>query len=813
MNNHFLESFALGLLPVNTLTWVGILGRILIYVAGILSLFSFAAAFTKRESLAVTAVRLASAALGLAFIALISLFVTSQFQFQYIQKHSALDHELQYKVAGTWSGQEGSFLLWAVGSALFVSLAIGKSGIYKRWFAGVSSLFLAALAGILSFESPFVLNPASTDISNGFGMPPSLLNYWVVIHPPTIFLGFGCLTALFAWSMSAMLHRDLDTWIDQVRPWALIGLTFTGVGLCMGGFWAYETLGWGGFWAWDPVENTSFVPWLILAVFIHGIIVQKTRKKWHLSNVVYCALPFLSFVYGTFLTRSGFLGDTSVHSFANMDRSALWILVALGIASIGAFLAVYIPTAKWWKPIAPPTPKTEGFWTKDTFYGYSAWLLISLAVIAAFGMSVPLIQSLKGEKPRVVEESLYNTVVAFPFIPIVALMAIGPFLTWRKAGIKNFTKYFINLLSATIAVTGFTLLWLKWGGQEVLLGPFIATFPGIPSDPAKTTNFLISKAVYTTPWVLSLYALSVFAVFANLTRGVQLFRQNKLSSASMLTHIGVILTLVGLIFSRGFEQKVDKIVAHESKTLQAFGYNINLEGRTSGFGDRNNKIKLKFTKPGDEFTASPGLYFVPGQDGKPQEFNWPYIHSQFLFDTYVVVRAFTFTEEGAPDFGGSVPTSVLPGQTADFNGYLFTYQGMETEGSPGTFGAKFIATVTVHNAETETVVKPYVKLLGPGELERPVVDAGNGLGIYVDSINAADKSATFVIKYMTPAYPIEIYYKPLTILVWWGVGIMTLGGTLAAFYRRNKKKSLSDNPESAEPKTQEVDATENIAEV
>lgn len=804
MESFLTQFLAQGLLPVNSITWVGILGKWLIAIAGILALLSFFAALTKREKLATWGLYGACFAIINAFIDLITLFATSQFQFKYVQKHSALDHEMQYKIAGTWSGQEGSFLLWAVGSALFVSLALGKTGQYKRWFAGIASLFLAALAGILTFESPFVLNPAGTDIHDGFGLPPSLINYWVVIHPPTIFMGFGCLTALFAWSMAAMLHRDLETWIDQVRPWALIGLSLTGVGLCMGGFWAYETLGWGGFWAWDPVENTSFVPWIFLAVFIHGIIVQKARKKWHLQNAIYCALPFLAFVYGTFLTRSGFLGDTSVHSFANMDRSALWILVALGIVSLIGFLSVYISTAKWWRPQAPNAPKAEAFWTKETLYSYGNWLLISLALIASFGMSVPLIQSLKGEKPRVVEESLYNTMSALPFIPIVAFMAIAPFLTWRKEGFKNFTKYFVNLLSATIAVTGFTLLWIKWGGQEVNLGPFIALFPGHAADPAKTTKFLIKAAIPTTPWVLSLYALCTFAIFANLTKGFQLFKQNKLSAASMISHIGVILTLIGLIFSRGFEQKVDKLVIHESKTVSAFGYNISFEGRTSGFGDRNNKIKLRFKKPGDEFLASPGLYFIPGQDGKPQEFTWPYIHSQLLFDTYVVVHSFAFDDQGIPDFGGSVPTSVLPGQTADFNGYLFTYQGMKTEGSPGTFGAKFITTVTVHDPKTgDKIINPYVKLLGPGELERPVVEVGNGLGVYVDSINAADKSATFVIKYLTPAYPIEIFYKPLTILVWWGVGIMTIGGTLGAIYRRNKKTRTTTQP----------DATQNPAEV
>ncbi|MFM9871966.1 MAG: cytochrome c biogenesis protein CcsA [Fimbriimonadaceae bacterium] len=809
--NPILSGFATeALLPVNSITWVGILGRILIFLAGLLSLTSFVAALTNREKLAVISVRAASAAIGLAFASLITLFATSQFQYKYVQKHSAIDHEIQYKIAGTWSGQEGSFLLWAVGSALFVSLAIGKAGGYKRWFAGVSSLFLAALAGILAFESPFVLNPPGTDIHDGFGLPPSLLNYWVVIHPPTIFMGFGCLTALFAWSVAAMLHRDLDSWIDQVRPWALIGLSFTGVGLCMGGFWAYETLGWGGFWAWDPVENTSFVPWALLTVFVHGMIVQKARKKWHLNNIVFGALPFLAFVYGTFLTRSGFLGDTSVHSFANMDRSALWILVGLGLLSIAGFLAVYLKTAKWWKPQMPAAPQSDGFWTKDNFYSYANWLLVSLAVIASFGMSVPLVQSLRGEKPRVVEETLYNTVSAFPFIPIIALMAIAPFLTWRKEGLKNFSKYFLNLFSATIAVTGFTLLWIKWGGMEVNLGPLVVMFPGHAADPAKTTTFLLKSAVLSTPWILSLFALCVFAIIANLTKGFQLFRQNKLSAASMITHIGVVLTLAGLIFSRGFEQKVDKLVIHESKTISALGYTINFEGRTSGFGDRNNKIKLRFKNKNDEFLALPGLYYIPGQDGKPQEFIWPYIHSQFLYDTYIVVHSFAFDEQGIPDFGGSVPTSVLPGQTADFNGYLFTYQGMKTEGTPGTFGAKFITTMTVHDPKNgDKVINPYVKLLGPGELERPVVEIGHGLGVYVDSINAADKSATFVIKYMTPAYPVEIYYKPLTILVWWGVGIMTFGGTLAAFYRRNKK-SQTAAPANAETQT---DATENPVEI
>lgn len=801
--------------PVNSLTWVGTLGRILVALGGILALSSFIAAVRKNQNLAVRALHGSSISFGTGFLSLLTLFLTSQFQFRYVQRHSALDHELQYKFAGVWSGQEGSFLLWTICSALFLSLAVRKAKGYERWFAGVGSLFLAALAGILSFESPFALNPAGTDLSDGFGMAPSLLNYWVVIHPPTIFLGFGCLTALFAWSVAAMLHRNLDTWIDQVRPWALVALSLTGVGLCMGGFWAYETLGWGGFWAWDPVENTSLVPWLILAALVHGMIVQKARNKWHIGNVALAATPFLTFVYGTFLTRSGFLGDTSVHSFAQMDRSALWILTGLGIAALVGFLAVLIPTKKWWATIAPPAPKVEGFFTKDTFYAYGNWLLILVGVIAGFGMSVPLIQSLQGQSPKVVEESLYNTVTAFPFLPLVLLMAIGPFLTWRKADLKSKASLFINCLAATIATTGFLLLWLKWGGREVAFGSFIVGFPGRSADPAKTTELLLGQAtIPTTTWVLFLFAVCSFAIFANLAKGIQLFRKNKLSSAGMLTHLGVVLTLAGLIFSRGLEQKFEGVV-HESKTIQAFGYDIDLLDYTSTFADRNNKVRMNFRKGPNQFTATPGLYFIPGQDGSPQEFLWPYIHSWPLYDLYVVARAFHIEEEGTLDFGGSEPVSLLPGQRAEFNRVLISYQGMETEGTPGTFGAKFSTVLTVTSPAGEEVIRPYVKLLGPGEMERPVVEIGRGLGIYVDSINAADKSAALVIKYTTPAYPVQIFYKPLTILVWYGVGIMALGGTLGAIYRRNRPKTPinPDDSNAAEPETEQADATENLVEV
>ncbi|MBX3114416.1 MAG: cytochrome c biogenesis protein CcsA [Fimbriimonadaceae bacterium] len=803
-------------LPVNSLNWLGTAGSIFILLATIFALASFVTAILNRPKLPQLFVQLSSLNFIAAFVSLIVLFVNSQFQIKYVYKHSALDHELQYKIAGAWSGQEGSFLLWAVTSGIFLSLCIRAAKGYQRQFAAVGSVFLTALGGILMFESPFFFNPNGVDISNGLGMPPSLLNYWVVIHPPTIFLGFGLLTSLFAWSVAALLSRDLETWIDQIRPWSLIGLSLLGVGLCMGGFWAYETLGWGGFWMWDPVENTSFVPWVALVAFVHGIFVQKAKKKWQLTNAILAAVPFLAFGYGTFLTRSGFLGDTSVHSFAQMNRSALYILIGLVSAALIGFIVVYRKTAKWYRAENPEQTTEKAGWNKETFYSYGNWLLLSLGVITGFGMSVPLVQSLMQQKPKVVEEHLYNTIISFPFLPLIFLMAIAPFLTWRNKPAVEVLKGFTNVLAASIATVGFILLWLKWGGQSVQFGPAVLTFAGQAGDQTKQTSMLFGAfPMPTIPWVLFLTWLCSFTVFANLWKGAKLFNSNKASAGGMLTHIGAILAVTGLIFSRGLEQKVEGIV-HESKSLEAFGYQVDLHGNTSDFVDRNNKIKLTYNKDGRSFEATPGLYFIAGADGEPQGFIWPDIHSWPLYDVYTVVQPFVIdTSNETVEFGGSEPVQVLPGQSAQFYDVLLDYHGYEVEGTVGTFGAKFITTVEVNNKGVKSTVHPYIKLLGPGEMERPVVDLGRGLGLYVDKIDAATKAVSLVIKYTTPAYPVQIFYKPLTILVWWGVGIMTLGGFISAFYRRNRKTPLAPVGEPEVPATDQTEsnATSDTLEV
>lgn len=747
------------------------------------------------------------------FAVLIVLFLNHQFQFQYVAKHSKLDHELEYLVAGVWSGQEGSFLLWAVASAIFGVLAIRKTAQYERWFTAVYALFLGALAAILSYESPFLKFPPGPEVADGAGMPPTLMNYWVVIHPPVIFLGFGSLTVLFAFAIAAMLHKDLNEWVKIARSWAIVGLSLLGVGLCMGGFWAYETLGWGGFWMWDPVENTSFVPWVLLAAFIHGIFVQLSRQKWHVLNAVLAGLPFVLFCYGTFLTRSGFLGDTSVHSFAQMDRSALWLLTGIGSAALLGLVGVSIWSARQQPKPEAPLATPEYKLNRESMYGTGVWLMSIFAIFIAIGMSVPFLTgTILNRQQAVVEEKLYHQVLSWPFPFICLLVALTPFVTWRGISARELFGKVINTLAVSVGLVGFALLWLKWAGSEAQVGPFVIAFPGVPIDPEKTLNLFGNVNVNQAFWVLFLSWLCLFAVLANLNRGWFQMKKSKTSFGGHLTHVGLMLTLLGLVFSRGFEQSEDLFIhpTVPAERRTAFGYQVDLVGRTTDYTDRNNKIEFTVSNGQDTFTATPGLYFMMGQDG-PVPNKIPYILSRPLYDLYIICHEFTFA--------GSEPTPLQKGETARFNNILVTYNGYRTEGPGGGMaGTKFIADLTVQTVDGTKSVSPYFGITDvPGQPDQPKAVVNDDIALRLAGIDAATGGANIIADYRTEMFPVQVFYKPLTILVWWGVGIMTLGGFLAAYsrrYRPQKPEGPAGQTQSTPDRVEETDdAPQHLAQV
>lgn len=830
------------------------------------------------------------------FAILFALFLGQQHQYLYVYGHSQNDYELQYKLSGVWAGQEGSILLWSSLTAFFGLLTLRRFGEAERWYAAVYALILAIMVGISAFESPFRL---LTDAAghphtplDGKGMSPALLNYWMVIHPPTIFVGFALTAVSFALACSALIRRDYKDWVVQVRPWSLACLGILGLGLCMGGFWAYETLGWGGFWVWDPVENTSFVPWCAMAAFVHGIFVQLSRSKGQMVNLALGAAPFLLFCYGTFLTRSGFLGDTSVHSFAKMDPQAMGILIGLlGVTFLG-FLALFVPALiqwqregggagpkeAWTKPSVNPSKPGLGYlrqpkeeWAKtpfnlSSFYGIAMWLLFAFGLVTAIGMSVPLIQSLAGQKPKVVEEPLYNSVLAWFFVPTMLAIGLGPYLTWRGLPFKQLLSRIINPLAVAVMLTGFLLLWFKTGWN------------GVAADPSQTTKLAGAILAPRIEWVSFLAFLCFFAIVTNGWRLVEMLPRSRWTFGGVLTHAGVGLALLGLIVSRGLEQK-ELITIHSSRKAEAFGYGISFIGPTTNFMDRNNAVALKVEGDRASFTAKPGLYFRPGPEG-PQETIWPHIERRPLYDLYFTLHPMVFE--------ASESMEMRSGMEARYQDMVLKYVGMETEGTPGTDSAKFIANCEITLLGATMKASPSVSLLSRKVAEQAELDKGRTLtltkvdeekggivlelssspkepmamlqgsslirdgfrftflgirargtdpsnaalaaelevqpvlevikaapwmglegegkarisddySLVLERIEAANKNAVLRFDFNQPAFPLEVYYKPLTWAVWFGVGVMTIGALASARGRRSSRGSGDPRKKAASP--------------
>ncbi|HSI72911.1 MAG TPA: cytochrome c-type biogenesis CcmF C-terminal domain-containing protein, partial [Fimbriimonas sp.] len=682
------------------------------------------------------------------------------------------------KVAGVWSGQQGSFLLWACCSALMGLLALRGTGEYRRWYSLVFAVFLGCLCGILAYETPFGIIPDAIRDGKVFvpptgqGMTPSLQNYWVVIHPPTIFLGFGTLTILFAYAVSAILTGNLKDWVAYVRPWSMIALSLLGVGLVMGGLWAYETLGWGGFWKWDPVENTSFVPWIFVATFIHGMIVQTTKQRWHGANLWFGALPFLTFTYGTFLTRSGYLTEVSVHSFAEMDKSALKILIGFLILAVGSFITLYAVRGRGLAKAADRVDEQKGV-SRESVYGYGMLLLTLFSIVVAIGMSWPVIMAIFGQKAAVIEEPLYHRVLAWFFVPVMILMAVGPFVSWRAMTLRELVGRFLNVFSVSAGITGFSLLWLK------------TTIALPPGDVVEMPGGL---KVNTWIWVSLLLFLCVFVMVSSLWRVAELVKRTKTSLGGFVAHLGLATLLAGLILSRGLERH-ERTFMRGDETASLMGYTIKNEGFTSDpMSDRENKSKFSLTAAnGEKIDARPGMYYFTDGAGEQKAMVWPHIQRFPTHDVYMAV--------GEPIvFAWKDPEWFKPGETRTIEGVKVTYKKMTMQGEPGTPSANFGADLVVSIADNDGTthdhkVEPQFSV-GEGP-KMAAVD--RNFFMAMTQMNAADKSVALQLLFSSPVYQIELYNKPLTGLVWLGSGIMLFGGLLSAYARR-RRKVLSPEP-------------------
>lgn len=779
--------------------FVGSLGRGSVIAAIVFFAVAFFAMIRpgRFERAGVAAFVLGCVSLFSAFFALATLFVKDQFQFRYVWSHSDTTTSLPYKIASVWTAQEGSFLLWACGSAVFALLALRGTGPYRRGFVGVSALFLATLGGILAYETPFeimkeVVAHGKTYVPPvGNGMVPSLQNYWVIIHPPTIFLGFGSLSLLAAYAVAAMLRGDAEDWVARVRPWALVSTAILALGISMGGLWAYETQGWGGFWAWDPVENVSFVPWLFVVALAHGLIVQASRKKWSGTNLFLGGVPFLTFVYGTYLTRSGLLDKVSNHSFATMDDHARGILKLFLLASIALFAAVFILKGRPAAAMAnAQAQEDEPGASRENLYRYGMLLLGLLGVVIALGMSWPVVSAWRGGQGSAVKEPLYHLVVTWFFLPLMGLMAITPFVSWKRMEGKVLRERLFGVACISIGVTGLLHLIL------------LSTPVGVHPEAGATVAGPFGLHVPLALWMLVLLFSVVAVIVANVWRVTEIVRRSPMGVGGFVAHLGLAVLLGGLILSRGYERK-EQITVRDGAPASALGYTVAYKGVTSkDFFDRERKVEFDVTKPdGTHFIARPGHY-RHGSPDDPKDQVWPYIEHYPTHDVYLAMSPpqIQATEE---------PVHLKPGESKDLDQsgttvleYIKTTQ-LGQFGQPGTkFGAQLRLTETDEQGERRQYLANPTLELTQGALQPSLETFGPNFKVAIGRLDAADKSVDVLLLFSPPLYPIELYEKPFTGLVWLGTGILTLGGAMSAFARRRvvvRQRRTAPSPRSDAP--------------
>ncbi|MCX2451360.1 cytochrome c biogenesis protein CcsA [Pedobacter sp. PLR] len=436
-------------------------------------------------------------------VTLFYLILNHNNEYYYVYSHSSKELPVYYIVSAFWEGQEGSFWLWAFWQSLLGGILIWKA---KSWENGVmtvvafSQVFLTSmLLGVQIFgerigSSPFILLREAVNlkdmapvvfadpenfknylkfITDGRGLNPLLQNYWMVIHPPTLFLGFASMIVPFAYAVTGLWQKKYKEWVKPAMPWALFAVMILGTGIIMGSFWAYEALNFGGFWAWDPVENASIIPWLTLIAGVHVMIAFKNTGHSFFTAIILVIISFVLVLYASFLTRSGILGETSVHSFTDLGMFGHLILYNVVFLTIPVVLLIIR-----WKEL-PITNKDEETYSRE-FWMFIGALVITVACIQViFSTSVPVFNAAFGTNfaPPIDAIKYYNQWQAPFAILVTVISGFAQFMKYKRTDIRKFYSSLIaSIVFAIIITAGFVYLTNIYTNLMYILLTFSCVF-------------------------------------------------------------------------------------------------------------------------------------------------------------------------------------------------------------------------------------------------------------------------------------------------------------------------------------------------
>ncbi len=489
---------------------------------------------------------------AIAFACLTYSFINKDFSVAFVAANSNSALPLQYRIAGVWGGHEGSLLLWTlILGAWMVAVSVFSRRLPDDMVARVLGVMGLVNVGFLSFmlftSNPFDrLFPVPLD---GRDLNPLLQDPVMVVHPPVLYTGYVGFSVAFAFAIAALLSGRLDaTWARWSRPWTTVAWMFLTLGIALGSVWSYYELGWGGWWFWDPVENASFMPWLVGTALIHSLAVTEKRGTFRSWTVLLAIFAFALSLLGTFLVRSGVL--SSVHAFATDPRRGIFILAFLTVV-IGGSLALFA-----WR--APRIGLGGSFdpISRESMLLTNNVLLVAAAGSVLLGTLYPLVLDALGLGKISVGPPYFETIFVPLMAPALFLMGIGPLSRWKKASLPDLAQR-LRWAFAVSLVTALLLLFAlghssAWVGVGLLLALWIVA----------------SSAVNIWDRVKNASGASVAARLASTPRAYY---------GMLLAHVGVAVFVVGVTLVKGYETQID-VRMGPGTTQQVGGYTFRFDG-------------------------------------------------------------------------------------------------------------------------------------------------------------------------------------------------------------------------------------------
>src|SRR6188508_247100 len=362
-------------------------------------------------------------------------FVTDNYSIKYVDRYSDVAQPLLFKITAYWGGLDGSIMFWVLLLSVFGTIAVASNRERHRELIPWVVAIMAATEMFFIFIMVVHNNPFSTFLTGapaeGKGLNPLLQNFYMAIHPPSLYTGFVAMTIPYAFGMAALITGHLDdAWLRAVRRWTMIGWLFLTFGLTLGMLWAYEELGWGGFWGWDPVENAGLLPWFTATAFLHSVMVQERRGMLRVWNVSLVIVTFFLTIFGTFMTRSGVV--QSVHALGEDPE-----LARLFTGFMVLTLAVSFGAVIYRLPLLRARNELDSWVSREAAFLENNWILLFSAFFVLFATMFPTLSEAVRGRRLTVGPPFFNKWMLPIGLILLLLTGIGPLLAWRKSTIAN----------------------------------------------------------------------------------------------------------------------------------------------------------------------------------------------------------------------------------------------------------------------------------------------------------------------------------------------------------------------------------------